>query len=349
MNMPNMPVDIIDALVEPVFLIGGDRNVQAANHAARRLFGESIVGASLVRTIRHPEALQCVDAVLKGAETSEADITIARPIETIFRVRAVRLNPSQADQPQLIVTLNDISHIHDAEQMRSDFVANLSHELKSPLTALSGFIETLRGPARDDAQARDRFLDVMGREAERMNRLINDLLSLSKVEVKKRIQPDQSVEVVGLVNNVIHTLSAHPAYAALQVQLETPLTTAIVAGDADELVQVFHNLIENGLKYGASDQPVMVRMHIVPKSAGLKGPVLAITVEDKGAGIARAHIPRLTERFYRVDDHRSREKGGTGLGLAIVKHIVHRHRGRLKIDSVVGKGSAFTVLLPSKA
>lgn len=344
-----MPVDIIDALVEPVFLIGRDRNIQAANQAARRLFGEALLGFGLVRAIRHPEALQCVDAVLNGAATSEVEITIARPIETIFRVRAVRLQPSEADQPQVIVTLNDVSHIHDAEQMRSDFVANLSHELKSPLTALAGFIETLKGPARDDAEARDRFLAVMAKEAERMNRLINDLLSLSKVEVKKRIQPNHSVEMVGLVKNVIQMLTMHPAHKGRIVRLETTLVKSVVAGDADELVQVFHNLIENALKYGAPDQPVSVHMAILAQSVGLKGAALAITVEDQGAGIARLHIPRLTERFYRVDDDRSRAKGGTGLGLAIVKHIVHRHRGRLKIESVIGQGSRFTVLLPSQS
>ena len=218
--------------------------------------------------------------------------------------------------------------------------------LKLPLTALTGFIETIRGPARDDADARDRFLGVMSREADRMNRLINDLLSLSKVEVKKRIKPSEAVDMIDIVENVVQTLTAQAQFQDKAIQLDVQTTERSLLGDYDELVQVFHNLIENALKYSAPEGAVRITIEAPIKKAGIRGNAMSITVDDEGPGIPQSHIPRLTERFYRVDDDRSRAKGGTGLGLAIVKHIVNRHRGRLQIRSEAGEGSSFTVILP---
>lgn len=344
--MADIQLPLLNAFTDPVFLLKGDQSIIIANDAAEMLFGEALTGASIVRAIRHPDALMCVDRVLAGASEAEATITLSAPVETMYRVRAKGLAPSSPSEPRIVLTLKDISDIHDAEQMRSDFIANLSHELKSPLTALIGFIETIRGPARDDAQARDRFLDVMSREADRMNRLINDLLSLSKVEVKKRIKPSESVDVIDILENVINTLSVQEQFRGKAVALDIQTDERSLLGDHDELVQVFHNLIENALKYSAPDGAVNIQVEAPIKKAGVRGAAMSIVVKDEGPGIERSHIPRLTERFYRVDDDRSREKGGTGLGLAIVKHIVNRHRGRLMIQSEKDVGSTFSVILP---
>jgi two-component system phosphate regulon sensor histidine kinase PhoR len=217
-------------------------------------------------------------------------------------------------------------------------VANVSHELRTPLTALLGFIETLRGAARDDAVARERFLGVMEREAARMNRLVSDLLQLSRVEAAERVRPADPVDLAQVLAMTLTAVRPLAEAAGVELVFDAP-GSLVVPGDADQLTQVFQNLIENAVKYGGAGKRVTITL-----SQGDRGAEVA--VRDLGEGIAAIHIPRLTERFYRVDSHRSREKGGTGLGLAIVKHIVNRHRGRLVIDSSEGKGSTFTVILP---
>lgn len=337
---------VLNALTDPIFLLKSDQSILLANDAAETLFGEGLAGLSFVRAVRHPDALACIDRVLAGAKEAEARVTLSRPVETMYRVCAKGLAPKHPHDPRMVVTMKDVSDIYDAEQMRSDFIANLSHELKSPLTALTGFIETIRGPARDDAAARDRFLDVMSREADRMNRLINDLLSLSKVEVKKRIKPSGVVDIINILEKVIHTLSAQQQFASKTIDLNILTKERTLLGEHDELVQVFHNLIENALKYSAADGAVRISIEAPVQRPAMRGAAMSIAIHDEGPGIKRAHIPRLTERFYRVDDARSRDKGGTGLGLAIVKHIVNRHRGRLRIRSEVGVGSTFEVILP---
>jgi two-component system phosphate regulon sensor histidine kinase PhoR len=225
--------------------------------------------------------------------------------------------------------------------MRRDFVANVSHELRTPLTALMGFIETLKHAAKDDPRAREMFLGIMEHEAGRMNRLVRDLLQLSRVEAEERIRPKDEVELRALLVGVISSLQGLAERAGGRVELAgDPFT---VPGDADQLVQVFTNLIENALKYGKAGQ--VVRVSLTPEDT-VRGPAVKVEVADEGEGIDPVHLPRLTERFYRVDSHRSREMGGTGLGLAIVKHIVSRHRGFLRIESEPGEGSRFSVVLP---
>ena len=233
--------------------------------------------------------------------------------------------------------------------MRRDFVANVSHELKTPLTSVLGFIETLRGPARDDVETRDRFLGIMEVEARRMNRMVQDLLSLSRVEGQERMRPSDRVDLGRVIRGAVSTLRpvAESAGNALDVRL--PEEVRPVSGDPDQLTQVFLNLIENALKYGGAGRPVLVEVTEGEGAGGLRGPWICASVHDRGEGIDPRHLPRLTERFYRVDNHRSRAMGGTGLGLAIVKHIVNRHRGRLKITSEPGQGSRFAVYLPRQA
>ncbi len=333
----------------PLVLIGPDQRIKAVNSAAGEMFGATAKGRPYQAILRQPNLIQCIETGLSSPTTSTAryvDRTMTR--ETIYLVRAA---PVQSTTGQgVIVSFHDTTESERVGEMRRDFVANVSHELKSPLTALLGFIETLRGAARDDPDARDRFLIIMQREAERMNRLVSDLLSLSRVESSERQVPTGRVDVRELANSV-RTLLLPQAEAkgmTLEVAPEEAgrIAPLLVAGDRDQLQQVLVNLVENAIKYGRSGTSVKILLSGQERELAFRGPGVRIVVVDDGDGIDPIHIPRLTERFYRVDNHRSREMGGTGLGLAIAKHIVNRHRGRLQIESAPGKGARFTILLP---
>jgi two-component system phosphate regulon sensor histidine kinase PhoR len=228
--------------------------------------------------------------------------------------------------------------------MRADFVANAGHELKTPLSTLLGFIETLRGPARDDAAARERFLGILYEQAGRMARLVDDLLSLSRIEQKVHIHPDTTTDLVMIVNEVTDGLAPLARERDVEIRINGEADSLDVLGDRDELIRVFENLIENALKYGASGKRVDITLTREPAAGEPRDAMVA--VRDYGPGIAPEHLPRLTERFYRVDIAESRAQGGTGLGLALVKHILNRHRGRLMIDSTLGSGATFTARLP---
>ncbi len=340
---------LLNGLGEAVFVIDENRRVLFANSAARELFGAEVQGHDIVHAVRHPDCLEAIEAVLQRRDRSQSVVALDTPVRATFQVTVASLGTDNEDGSRAVVSFVDISHIREAEQMRSDFVANVSHELRSPLTTLAGFIETLKGAAKDDRAARDRFLDLMERESQRMTRLIADLLSLSKVEIKARVRPTATTDVLAIIERVIAALSARARQEGKEIRLEAPRGIDPVPGDEDELTQVFQNLIENAIKYGAPDTDVTVTVTKMDHAAGIRGPALAVGVRDRGPGIAPEHIPRLTERFYRVDTSRSRDKGGTGLGLAIVKHIINRHRGRLQIKSELGRGSTFTVALPIHA
>ena len=347
MNNDHLPA-ILNGLTEAVFLIDPLRQILFANRTAEDLFGKGLVGHNFVRAIRHPDCIQSIDEVLAGAPASRVVIQLQRPSPLVYQVNVVGIDPRDPKDVRAVISIDDISHVHEAEQMRSDFVANVSHELRSPLTALSGFIETLKNAAKHDPAARERFLGVMEQEANRMNRLIGDLLSLSKVESNARIRPTNLTNVPAVIQRVMTMLALQVEAEGKAVVLETECNHHTVPGDDDELTQVFQNLIENALKYSGPNTIVRVTVKDVERDPVLRGPALSIAVRDRGPVIPAQHIPRLTERFYRVDEGRSRDKGGTGLGLAIVKHIVGRHRGRLSIVSEVGVGSVFTVFLPRK-
>ncbi len=349
MSLPSSEL-LIEAVPMAMLVTDSQMRVIMANEAARGLFGANIVGRPFVTVLRHPGVNELVERALaqRGAHQEKRMVPIAaQGGELSFEVTAstLKLGAKRA----VALAFEDRSSLEAAEQMRRDFVANVSHELRTPLTALMGFIETLRGPARDDVNARDRFLGIMEREAGRMNRLVGDLLSLSRVEAEERRRPVQSVEMVGLLRNVVASLTQRAAASKVELVADLAHAPLTVIGNADQLVQVFDNLIENAVKYGGSGGKVTISFAHIPHEAVLRGPAWAITVADQGEGIAPEHLPRLTERFYRVDTHRSREQGGTGLGLAIVKHIINRHRGRLRIESEKGKGSRFTVVLPDPA
>lgn len=343
----NSLLNILNGLSEAVFLIGDNREILLTNPQASEIFGKGLEGQNMVRAIRHPDCLKAVEDALAGAETSNAVIVLERPVPTTYQVRAAHLPEEDILGARAVLSLADISHVREAEQMRSDFVANVSHELRSPLTALTGFIETLQGPAKGDVEANERFLHLMEREAQRMNRLIGDLLSLSKVEVNERVRPAGTADVVSIINRVITTLTAQADEEQTKIVFTHPDPSMMVPGDEDEILQVFQNLIENAIKYGTPKTEVTVTITKHDRAAGVRGPALIVEVTDRGPGITSEHIPRLTERFYRVDDSRSRDVGGTGLGLAIVKHIISRHRGRLVITSARGAGSTFAVVLPT--
>ncbi len=342
---------VLNGLAVSVFVVNAERHIMLVNDAGRVLFGDDLVGADFVQAVRNPHCLKAVNKVLQGRRKSRVVITLQNPVRTTFQVAVTRIggkkSPDGKNGARAVISLENISHIFEAEQMRSKFVANVSHELRSPLTALNGFIETLKGAAKDDSAARERFLDIMELEARRMNRLIGDLLSLSKVEADAHIRPDEQVDITDIVEQVLIVLKPLSEKENVDIHLDIAQDTqTTLSGDKDQLQQVFVNLVENAIKYGGAGNPVRVAISGSEYAAGISGPVVQVDITDRGSGIKPEHIPRLTERFYRVDKGRSREKGGTGLGLAIVKHILARHRARLQVSSKIGKGSTFSVLLP---
>ncbi|SDJ73434.1 ATP-binding protein [Aliiruegeria lutimaris] len=341
--------DILAAIPMPLLLVGPDERIRAMNPAAVRLFSGSATGRHVVTVLRQPALLQVVERALRSGETGDGryvDKNLAR--EATYKVRAAPVQDS--DGNCVLLSFEDITDLEQAGEMRRDFVANVSHELKTPLTALLGFIETLRGAARNDPEVRERFLSIMEREAQRMNRLVSDLLSLSRVESAERQQPTDPVNIKALVDSTILSLESVASAENVRLitqRLDNGTEDLIVRGDRDQLQQVLTNLIENGIKYGRNGGTVQVLLSYSARELAFRGPGVQIKVVDDGAGFDPIHIPRLTERFYRVDNHRSREMGGTGLGLAIAKHIVNRHRGRFRIETEPGKGASFTVLLPA--
>ena len=335
---------ILDAVPFPMLFVGRDQRLMAMNEAAARVLGAAGLERHYNFTIRQPQLVAAIEAVSQGdaRRVLRVTLTIAGH-EANYEVTVGPVPGGGA-----VCTFVDISEQEQISQLRRDFVANVSHELRTPLTSLLGFIETLQGPARDDPAARDRFLGIMAREAGRMTRLVRDLLSLSRVEAEERQRPAGQVDLGGLLLQVAATLKPLAGDAGVTLTVTGAEVPCLIRGDGDQLTQVFHNLIENAVKYGGSGKRVEVGLSVLSGASGMPGRAALVAVRDHGEGIDEIHLPRLTERFYRVDSHRSREKGGTGLGLAIVKHIVSRHRGRLKIESEKGKGSIFAVILPAE-
>jgi two-component system, OmpR family, phosphate regulon sensor histidine kinase PhoR len=336
---------LIDALPEAVIVIGAADRVVAVNAPARNLFPALRPDDVLARSLRAPDVLDAVKRARASGAPERVTWLERVPVERFFELNAAPMEGPQFE-PTMILTLRDLSEARRVERMRVDFVANASHELRTPLAALSGFIETLQGSARDDAKARERFLAIMREQARRMARLIDDLLSLSRIELNAHRRPDTPVDLVPIVRQVVDSLEplARDRGVAVNVEAANALT---VLGDRDELVRIFENLVENALKYGAPGKRVDIKL-----GTGMSAenePEAQVSVRDYGPGIAPEHLPRLTERFYRVDVKESRAQGGTGLGLALVKHILNRHRGRMTIESASGAGASFTIHLPTVA
>lgn len=329
----------IDALADPALLLNAQLRIEALNASARALVGDR-VGEDLATAIRHPMAMEAVQSVLASGEAVERELQRLGHHDGLFRLRA-----AAAGGGRVLLLFTDITQARLTERMRVDFVANASHELRTPLATLSGFIETLQGPAAEDEPARRRFLDIMAREAARMARLIDDLLSLSRIELDKYVRPHTPIELKPLLSDVGRTLAMRLESDERELVLDVPASLPRVLADRDQILQVLHNLVSNSLKYGRTGTPITIRADYVAP-VGRNEARVRVTVIDQGEGIAPEHLPRLTERFYRIDTSRSRQLGGTGLGLAIVKHIVERHRGQLVIDSRQGEGTAISFTLP---
>jgi two-component system, OmpR family, phosphate regulon sensor histidine kinase PhoR len=340
---------IIAAVPDPLILINRQRHIVRTNAASAEFIGPGGEPRDLAAALRNPVLLAAADAVLRGEAVRSVEFTLSGPVERILRAHLGRITESAGDAPRrndaaAILTLHDVTALKRTEQMRADFIANAGHELKTPLATLIGFIETLLGPAREDEAARERFLGIMREQAERMARLVDDLLSLSRIELNEHVAPSGRVALAPVVDEVARGLELRAAERNIRIARVLPADLPDVQGDRDELAQIVQNLLDNAVKYGRPHSDVTVAGGI---SSGATASLVWVAVTDQGDGIASEHLPRLTERFYRVDTARSRELGGTGLGLAIVKHILNRHRGRLDIASRVGEGSTFTVLLPA--
>ncbi len=337
---------LIEAMPEAVLVVTGEARLLGANRLAGQLLPALRVGGALALALRDPDIL---DAIRRVCASGQMDTVVWRdrvPVERSFDVTVAPLDGFLPERA-IVVTLRDLTEARRVERMRADFVANASHELRTPLASLLGFVETLQGPARDDPRAREKFLGIMAEQARRMARLVDDLLSLSRIEQNLHLRPDGAVDLAMVVRHTADTLAPLAADSGIDLDLSIE-GRVMVTGDRDELVRVAENLIENAIKYGCTGREPALgalkeRVLIAVTSTRREG-VLVVT--DHGAGIASEHLPRLTERFYRIDAGQSRAKGGTGLGLAIVKHIMARHRGRLHVSSRPGQGSIFTVALP---
>lgn len=370
-----------EALVDPVLVVAGGeaddlagRRVVLANAAARDLLRIPREGALLVPALREPAVLEAVDEALYGGVERTTDYTAPGPRPRHWRAMTRPLAGGESDGALALVVLRDETDVRRMELMRVDFLANASHELKTPLASLAGFIETLKGHARDDARARDKFLDIMAVQAERMSRLVADLLSLSRIELNEHIPPAGRIDLVPAARDVVDAVGLLAAERGVTLKLEARGGRAPVSGDRDEVVQVIQNLVDNAIKYSGPGQTVEILVKAdVPlqeAAAAWSGgareggvtrlPLLtpdrepgqryaAVMVRDHGPGMARETLPRLTERFYRVEGQKSGERPGTGLGLAIVKHIVNRHRGGLTVESAPGEGATFTAYFPVAA
>ncbi|WP_417484961.1 sensor histidine kinase [Maricaulis salignorans] len=357
----------------PVLLVGPEGRIEMANPAAREFLGLGALAGHLSSVLRQPGVLEAVSAALRGESGPPVEYSTMAPDES--HVRAFVAPMRGSDDPlapwRAMLVLSDETSIKRADRMRADFLANASHELRTPLASLAGFIETLRGHARNDPEARDKFLSIMLDQTERMSRLINDLLSLSRVEMDQHVAPDGEVDLAVLAGEVIEYLRPQIADKEIGLTLEAP-ERALAIGDRDQLTEVFLNLIENAVKYSDPQSSVLVRIEpgrlrdeaerpesmlgeganrrtlAAPKS-GTAERYVTVRVKDQGRGIDRCDLPRLAERFYRVGGQKSGPNEGTGLGLAIVKHIVHRHRGGFTVDSMPGAGSVFSAFFPEAA
>lgn len=331
------------AVADPLIIFDRSAAMVHANAAAFAAFGGLAPGMSLALKFRAPEMQALLDGILSGQVAADAvDYTEKLPVERTYRVSASTVGHATG---LYVLVFKDQSETRRIDRMRADFIANASHELRTPLASIAGFIETLRGPARNDPAARDQFLQIMQNQTGRMARLIDDLLSLSRLEMKPYLRPGTEVDLRQTIDSVIDSLGPLAGENGVVIEREFANGPLVVPGDRDELFQVFENLLENACKYGQSGGHVTVS---IAGGEDSQQPGFDVTIRDYGPGIAEEHIPRITERFYRVDVENSRTQKGTGLGLSIVKHILTRHNARLSIKSEVGKGAAFTVHLPAR-
>ena len=343
---------LIEALPNPIMILTRANTLLFANEQARLLFNINQTGQDISAIIRTPDFLEAITMVANNQASQKIQLTERVPIARQFTVqissivdKTSKVQKHNNHDPAIIIHFYDLTEQERLNRMRTDFIANASHELRTPLASLLGFIETLQGPARDDEAARDKFLDVMATQGKRMTGLIDDLLSLSRIEMNAHKHPKDKVDITNIIRATVDVLAPLAKTQNITLNLDQPSEQVFVIGNQDELSQVFQNLVHNAIKYGQSETNDTNTIKIRVEKRGQDKVI--VEVQDHGIGIDPVHIPRLTERFYRVDVQQSREKGGTGLGLAIAKHIITLHRGELKIRSSLGQGSTFTVILPS--
>jgi two-component system phosphate regulon sensor histidine kinase PhoR len=333
---------------DPVILVDRRSLVRETNAAAVALLPALRKNHPLSFALRAPEVLDGIEEVLRSGTAMKVEYSERVPTERSFEVLIGPLESpgnGSTGARDVMLFFRDLTDARRLENMRVDFIANVSHELRTPLASVLGFIETLQGPARDDAKARERFLEIIREQAQRMTRLIDDLLSLSRIELRAHMTPRALVDLVAVTRQIVDTLTPLARDSGVVIETALPDAPIMIRGDRDELLRVVENLLENAIKYGGSGKRVeIVLERIEDADAGVR-----LGVRDFGPGVAPEHLPRLTERFYRGDATQSRQKGGTGLGLAIVKHIVVRHRGKLSIESEIGKGAVFTAEFPTAA
>src|ERR1700757_891839 len=338
---------VVAGMPDPAVLLDRAGRVIHLNAAAAQLAPALRKHELAQFALRSPEILTALREAIATPEPRRATYLDHVPVDRWMELMITPVPAPTAfggTEKCMLMTFHDQTPLRRVEEMRADFVANASHELRTPLAALSGFIDTLQGPAKDDPRARDRFLAIMHAQATRMARLIDDLLSLSRVEPSAHVRPDTMVDIVPIIRQVTDGLEPLARERQVVVEIDLPQSPVMIAGDREELLRLFENLIENALKYGASGGKVIVSLSAATSGEG--APEIRVMVRDFGPGIAPEHLPRLTERFYRVDVGDSRSQGGTGLGLSLVKHIVNRHRGRLLIESVLKNGATFTACFP---
>lgn len=329
---------------DPIILIDRRMMVFEVNDAAHDLLPTLRKGFPLSFSLRNPDVLGGIDQVLRSGGSVKVHHIEKIPTERAFELQISLL---RGTEQWVLLFFRDLTSSRRLEQMRVDFIANVSHELRTPLASVIGFIETLQGPARDDSAARTKFLAVMLEQSRRMTRLIDDLLSLSRIELHVHLPPRNPLDLSNVIREIVTALTPHAKENGASLSLDISDGPFLIDGDRDEMLRVAENLIENAVKYGGDGGNIDIALRAIPAEEGMAAQV-ELTVRDYGAGIAPEHLPRLTERFYRTDTDASRKKGGTGLGLAIVKHIVARHRGKLQIESEMGKGSLFRVLIPAR-
>lgn len=332
---------MFDAFVDPLLLLDESQRILQVNQSAKARFKSMEIGADIRTIIDTPPLQVAVEHAIHGEASDAIELVLPDNLDFTYSANVTPLFFSaRSGTPRVMITLHDITDVRRSEQLRVDFLSNASHELKTPLASLLGFIETLQGPAKDDPEAHERFLAIMHSQASRMARLVQDLLSLARIEFNEHITPTGRVDIAVLAQQAIAQLESKAAERNVKLRLHPVAKNfPAVFGDADQLMQLLQNLIENAIKYTTEGTPIEVTLV-------QEGPKIHLVVRDHGPGIERQHLARLTERFYRIDSGRSRSMGGTGLGLSIVKHIINRHRGTLLIESEMGKGSTFSVHLP---
>jgi two-component system phosphate regulon sensor histidine kinase PhoR len=338
---------LIGGLPQPAVVLDREGRVLAFNEPAAGIAPALRRGEPALIMLRMPELVDAIRRATKRREPQRVEFFERVPLDRWFEafVTPVRLATGDGGGTEIIMMIfNDLTPLRRVEEMRADFIANASHELRTPLAALLGFIETLQGSAKDDPAAREKFLSIMQGQAARMARLIDDLLSLSRIELNAHLQPNTAVDLAPIVRQVADGLQTLARDRDVEIKLSAPAEPLMVLGDRDELIRALENLVENALKYGAAGKRVDITLSRGQTRAGQ--PEARLSVRDYGPGIAPEHVPRLTERFYRVDVADSRAHGGTGLGLALVKHVLNRHGGRLTIESTPGQGAAFTMHVP---